>query len=110
MRQVAPDYEHLHDAYELLWEMPGNDGYLQLVGITQKLIDQSISRNTNYDPSRFPSGKAADAAAAERPAHRLQIRGQNAVLSDTRDGAEDAQDDLVPSIQDDGCESGACKI
>ncbi|EQC0330596.1 hypothetical protein Q604_UNBC05246G0001, partial [human gut metagenome] len=22
----------------------------------------------------------------------------------------DAQDDLVPSIQDDGCESGACKI
>ncbi|MGC6580510.1 ribonucleoside-diphosphate reductase, partial [Escherichia coli] len=21
-----------------------------------------------------------------------------------------AQDDLVPSIQDDGCESGACKI
>ncbi|MFV2737839.1 ribonucleoside-diphosphate reductase, partial [Escherichia coli] len=23
---------------------------------------------------------------------------------------EDAQDDLVPSIQDDGCESGACKI
>ena len=28
----------------------------------------------------------------------------------TRDGAEDSQDDLVPSIQDDGCESGACKI
>nr|1QFN_B Chain B, PROTEIN (RIBONUCLEOSIDE-DIPHOSPHATE REDUCTASE 1) [Escherichia coli] len=25
-------------------------------------------------------------------------------------GAEDAQDDLVPSIQDDGSESGACKI
>lgn len=23
----------------------------------------------------------------------------------TRDGAEDAQDDLVPSIQDDGCEA-----
>lgn len=48
---------HLHDAYELLWEMPGNDGYLQLVGIMQKFIDQSISANTNYDPSRFPSGK-----------------------------------------------------
>ncbi len=28
----------------------------------------------------------------------------------TRDGAEDAQDDSAPSIQDDGCESGACKI
>lgn len=43
LRQVVPDYEHLHDAYELLWEMPGNDGYLQLVGIMQKFIDQSIS-------------------------------------------------------------------
>lgn len=52
-----PDYEHLKDAYELLWEMPNNDGYLQLVGIMQKFIDQSISANTNYDPSRFPSGK-----------------------------------------------------
>lgn len=28
----------------------------------------------------------------------------------TRDGAEDSQDDLVPSIQDDGCESGACRF
>ncbi|STM81312.1 ribonucleoside-diphosphate reductase [Escherichia coli] len=42
LRQVVPDYEHLHDAYELLWEMPGNDGYLQLVGIMQNL---SISRS-----------------------------------------------------------------
>lgn len=52
LRQVVPDYEHLKDAYELLWEMPNNDGYLQLVGIMQKFIDQSISANTNYDPSR----------------------------------------------------------
>ena len=30
----------------------------------------------------------------------------------TRDGAEDSQDDLqvVAAQQDDGCESGACKI
>ncbi len=57
LRQVVPDYENLQNAYELLWEMPNNDGYLQLVGIMQKFIDQSISANTNYDPTRFPSGK-----------------------------------------------------
>ncbi|SUG54807.1 Ribonucleotide reductase of class Ia (aerobic)alpha subunit [Salmonella enterica subsp. diarizonae] len=57
LRQVVPDYEHLKDAYELLWEMPNNDGYLQLVGIMQKFIDQSISANTNYDPSRFRQEK-----------------------------------------------------
>ena len=57
LRQVVPDYEKLQNGYELLWEMPNNDGYLQLVGIMQKFIDQSISANTNYDPTRFPSGK-----------------------------------------------------
>ncbi|MDI4505904.1 ribonucleotide-diphosphate reductase subunit alpha, partial [Escherichia coli] len=35
LRQVVPDYENLQNAYELLWEMPNNDGYLQLVGIMQ---------------------------------------------------------------------------
>mgnify|MGYP007005783974 CR=1 FL=1 len=54
---MVPDYEHLHDAYELLWEMPGNDGYLQRGGYHAEFIDQSISANTNYDPSRFPSRK-----------------------------------------------------
>ena len=43
LRQVVPDYETLGNNYELLWEMPNNDGYLQLVGIMQKFIDQSIS-------------------------------------------------------------------
>ena len=28
----------------------------------------------------------------------------------TRDGAEDSQEDLQASKEDDGCESGACKI
>ncbi|MCS5960748.1 hypothetical protein LNP74_18235 [Klebsiella pneumoniae subsp. pneumoniae] len=66
LRQVVPDYENLQNAYELLWEMPNNDGYLQLVGIMQKFIDQSISANTNYDPTRFPSGKSADAASCSK--------------------------------------------
>jgi ribonucleoside-diphosphate reductase alpha chain len=43
LRQVVPEYERLKNDYELLWEMPNNDGYLQLVGLMQKFIDQSIS-------------------------------------------------------------------
>ena len=55
-RQV-PDYENLSDNYELLWDIPSNDGYLHLVGIMQKFVDQAISANTNYDPKRFEDGK-----------------------------------------------------
>lgn len=57
LRQVVPDYIQLQSNYELLWDIPNNRGYLELVGIMQKFIDQSISANTNYDPSRFPNSK-----------------------------------------------------
>ena len=53
LKQVVPEFERLHNQYELLWDMPNNEGYLHLVGIMQKFIDQSISANTNYDPQRF---------------------------------------------------------
>lgn len=55
--QVVPDYDELKGVYETLWEMPDNEGYLALVGIMQKFVDQSISTNTSYYPDRFPDGK-----------------------------------------------------
>ncbi|SQB02476.1 Ribonucleoside-diphosphate reductase 1 subunit alpha [Yokenella regensburgei] len=50
-----PDYEHLKTTTNYCGNAD-NDGYLQLVGIMQKFIDQSICQH-NYDPTRFPSGK-----------------------------------------------------
>ena len=57
LKQVVPEYENLMDNYELLWDIPSNDGYLHLVGIIKKFVDQAISANTNYDPKRFEDGK-----------------------------------------------------
>ncbi|EPJ44885.1 MAG: ribonucleotide-diphosphate reductase alpha subunit [Osedax symbiont Rs1] len=57
LKQVVPEYLRLKDQYELLWDIPNNEGYLQLVGIMQKFVDQAISANTNYDPSKFPGDK-----------------------------------------------------
>ena len=51
--QVVPEYETLKPYYELAWQMPSNKGYLTLVGIMQKFIDQAISANTYYDPAAF---------------------------------------------------------
>lgn len=36
LKQVVPDFDTLKNNYELLWQMPSNEGYLQLVGIMQK--------------------------------------------------------------------------
>ncbi|MDN6018350.1 MAG: class 1a ribonucleoside-diphosphate reductase subunit alpha [Hafnia sp.] len=110
LRQVVPEYDRLKNAYELLWEMPNNDGYLQLVGLMQKFIDQSISANTNYDPSRFPSGKVPMKQLLKDLLTAYKFGAKTLYYQNTRDGAEDVQDDLQAVAEDDGCESGACKI
>ena len=111
LRQVVPDYEKLHGNYELLWDMPGNDGYLHLVGLMQKFIDQSISANTNYDPTRFPGGKVPMKQLLKDLLTAYKYGVKTLYYQNTRDGAEDAQEDLMPAkTEDDGCESGACKI
>ncbi|MFB6434787.1 MAG: class 1a ribonucleoside-diphosphate reductase subunit alpha [Candidatus Malihini olakiniferum] len=110
LRQVVPDYETLKDSYELLWEMPNNNGYLQLVGLMQKFVDQAISANTNYDPARFPSGKVPMKQLLTDLLTAYKFGLKTLYYQNTRDGAEDAQEDLLAEAQDNGCESGACKI
>ncbi|MXP67317.1 class 1a ribonucleoside-diphosphate reductase subunit alpha [Pantoea sp. Aalb] len=110
LRQVVPEYERLKDQYELLWGMPSNNGYLQLVGVMQKFIDQSISSNTNYDPSRFANGRIPMKQLLKDMLTAYKFGLKTLYYQNTRDGAEDIQDDINISIQDDYCESGACKI
>ncbi|WP_387689793.1 class 1a ribonucleoside-diphosphate reductase subunit alpha [Photorhabdus sp. RM71S] len=112
LRQVVPEYERLKSAYELLWQMPGNDGYLQLVGIMQKFIDQSISANTNYDPTHFPSGKVPMNQLLKDLLLAYKYGVKTLYYHNTRDGAEDIQDDLEEVVEsaDSDCEGGACKI
>lgn len=112
LRQVVPDYESLKGAYELLWQMPSNSGYLQLVGIMQKFIDQSISANTNYDPTRFESGKVPMNQLLKDLLLAYKFGVKTLYYHNTRDGAEDVQGDLEEVVEsaDSDCEGGACKI
>ncbi|MEA9389179.1 class 1a ribonucleoside-diphosphate reductase subunit alpha [Acerihabitans sp. TG2] len=110
LRQVVPESNRLKDAYELLWEMPNNDGYLHLVGVMQKFVDQSISSNTNYDPARFPAGKVPMKQLLKDLLTAYKFGVKTLYYQNTRDGAEDAQEDMLASVDVDDCESGACKI
>lgn len=110
LKQVVPEYEQLKDTYELLWDIPNNDGYLHIVGIIQKFIDQSISANTNYDPARFPGQKVPMKQLLKDLLTAYKYGVKTLYYQNTRDGADDLQDDLSVAAADDGCESGACKI
>ncbi|MBO9490826.1 ribonucleoside-diphosphate reductase subunit alpha [Endozoicomonas sp. G2_1] len=104
LKQVVPEYKELKDSYELLWNIPSNDGYLELVGIMQKFIDQTISANTNYDPSKFEGGKVPVKQILKDLLTAYKLGVKTLYYHNTRDGASDNQDDS------DDCAGGACKI
>ena len=105
LKQVVPEFQELKNNYELLWTLPNNDGYLQLVGVMQKFVDQAISANTNYDPSKFENSKVPMKVLMKDLLSSYKLGLKTLYYHNTRDGADDAQEDL-----DDGCEGGACKI
>ncbi|MBS9780236.1 MAG: ribonucleoside-diphosphate reductase subunit alpha, partial [Moraxellaceae bacterium] len=105
LKQVVPEIETLKNQYELLWQMPNNEGYLKLVAIMQKFIDQSISANTNYDPSRFEGQRVPMKVLLKDLLTAYKLGVKTLYYHNTRDGANDAQADM-----DDGCDGGACKL
>lgn len=109
LKQVVPEYETLKQFYELLWQIPNNTGYLQLVGIMQKFVDQSISANTNYDPTKFPNDKVPMKQLLADLLTTYKYGVKTLYYHNTRDGADDIQGDITIA-SDDGCEGGACKI
>lgn len=110
LKQVVPEYENLKQQYELLWDMPGNEGYLSLVAIMQKFIDQTISANTNYDPAKFEGGKVPMKVLLKDLLTAYKLGVKTLYYHNTRDGASDVQEDIKPDAADDGCADGACKI
>ncbi len=111
LKQVVPDFEKYQYSYELLWQMPNNDGYLQLVGLMQKFVDQSISANTNYDPSRFDNQKVPMQVLLKDLLNAYKLGIKTLYYHNTRDGASDNHDDMISvEKEDDDCAGGACKI
>lgn len=116
LKQVVPEYERLKEQYELLWDMPNNDGYLALVAIMQKFVDQTISANTNYDPAKFDGGKVPMKVLLKDLLNAYKLGIKTMYYHNTRDGAADVQEDIKPAAtdavveDDDGCAGGACKI
>lgn len=105
LKQVVPEIDKLRGQYELLWQMPNNDGYLKLVAIMQKFVDQSISANTNYDPTRFEGQRVPMKVLLKDLLTAYKLGVKTLYYHNTRDGANDAQADM-----EDDCAGGACKI
>jgi ribonucleoside-diphosphate reductase alpha chain len=122
LKQVVPEYKALKNAYELLWDLPSNDGYLQLVAIMQKFIDQTISANTSYDPGKYEGNKVPMKLLLKDLLTTYKLGVKTLYYHNTRDGASDKSDAEMENMvqepqaqaafieEDDDCAGGACKI
>ena len=57
LKQIVPQYQTLKNYYTLLWEMPNNTGYINVVAVMQKFFDQAISGNWSYNPTNYPDNE-----------------------------------------------------
>jgi ribonucleoside-diphosphate reductase alpha chain len=53
LKQIVPQYHTLKNNYTLLWDMPSNRGYINVVAVMQKFFDQAISGNWSYNPENY---------------------------------------------------------
>jgi len=57
LKQVVPGIHKLKNKYDLLWDQKSPEGYLKIMAVLQKYIDQGISVNTSYNPVHFEDEK-----------------------------------------------------
>ena len=57
LKQVVPSINTLKNKYELLWDQQSPFGYLHIMAVLQKYIDQGISVNTSYNPTFYEDEK-----------------------------------------------------
>ena len=105
LKQVVPDINALRYKYELLWDLPDNKGYLDIVAIMQKFVDQSISANTSYDPYRFQDKKVPMQLLLKDILYAYKLGVKTLYYQNTRDRASDNFNQ-----QEEACSGGACAI
>ena len=57
LKQVVPGYPRLKNKYDLLWDQRSPEGYIKIMAVLQKYIDQGISVNTSYNPAFYEDEK-----------------------------------------------------
>jgi ribonucleoside-diphosphate reductase alpha chain len=117
LKQVVPEYKRLKNKYDLLWEQESPEGYLKIMAVLQKYIDQGISINTSYNPIFFEDEKIPMSTMLQHMLMFYKYGGKQLYYFNTNDGQGELDvskmmgelPELEQSdIDDEDCES--CKI
>ena len=120
LKQVVPQYAKLKNKYDLLWDQTSPEGYLKIMAVLQKYIDQGISVNTSYNPEHFEDEKIPMSVLLQHIIMFYKYGGKQLYYNNTYDGQgeididkeeniKNIQANFVTSVvEDDDCDS--CKI
>jgi len=116
LKQVVPGYPYYKNKYDLLWDQKSPQGYLKIMAVLQKYIDQGISVNTSYNPEHYEDEKVPMSVLIQDILMFYKYGGKQLYYNNTYDGQgeidinkDDKLEDLPQGeLDDEDCES--CKI
>ena len=118
LKQIVPQFHTLKNNYTLLWDMPSNRGYINIVAVMQKFFDQAISGNWSYNPENYENNEVPVSVMAQDLLTTYKYGWKTSYYQNTYDIKTDEVEESKPSVGDlindilnseeDDCES--CKI
>jgi ribonucleoside-diphosphate reductase alpha chain len=116
LKQIVPQYQSLKNNYTLLWDMPSNRGYINIVAVMQKFFDQAISGNWSYNPQNYPDNEVPVSVMAHDMLETYRLGHKTAYYQNTYDIKTDEVEeepkqelqsllDDIMSSDEEGCES-----
>ena len=119
LKQIVPQYNSLRPAYTLLWDMPNNTGYINIVALMQKFFDQAISGNWSYNPENYDNNEIPVSVMANDFLTTYKLGWKTSYYQNTYDNKKDedeqdstqALDDLINDIMNANQEEcDACNV
>ena len=95
LKQVVPQIHKLKNKYELLWNQSSPEGYIKIVSILQKWIDQGISVNTSYNPQFYDDDKIPMSTMLQHLLMFYKYGGKQLYYFNTYDGAGEVDVDKI---------------
>ena len=111
LKQVVPAIQRYKNKYELLWDQKSPEGYLKIMAVLQKFIDQAISVNTSYNPRFYEDEKIPVSEMIKHLLMHYKYGGKTLYYFNTNDGAGEMkiEEPLAQgAVEEEDCDS--CKI
>ena len=107
LKQVVPGIHKLKTKYDLLWDHKNPEGYIKIVSVLQKYIDQGISVNTSYNPVFYPDEKIPLSDMLKHVLMFYKYGGKQLYYFNTFDGQGELDTSAIEEnkLENDNCDS-----